>query len=570
MMALLNEREGRKEAIVDWVRRGGRLIISVGKNHDVVTRLGPIQTALPVTLTGLHQLPQLNSLGAFSSDNRNVEARLRQAVPGARPAAIDVAKMEPKPGRETEPIMEEHEGPPLIVRGSYGMGSVTVVAFDPDQAPFTTYPQDMQAKFWGVLCDKTIPPPKTDQFDARRGVGFNRSESDLAGQLQVNLEEFQEVPVISFGWVALFILVYILIVGPLDYFFLKKVVKRLELTWITFPTVVITISVIAYFTAYWLKGNDQRINKVDLLDIDLETQRVYGNTWFTIFSPRIQHYTVGLEPSGAPPAVLAGKPGYSVNLSWMGRPDTTFGGAGRARSGGLFRRAYDYTPEATAMRGVPIQVWSTKSFESRWEMPFDPAQPLMSADLKHAKGEHKLTGVITSRLPVELRNVALLYKSGTAWRWYDLDRLAPGPNRVDGYLSRPEREMGPWAGDSYGERQVLAGQPGNFPNASAGAMPVVVKQLMFQQKASSGAINNALRYLDQSWRENRKDEVIVFGRLPRQDGPADAIARGPSSLSQLWIGALPGTGEPRQPLLGTMTQEAYVRIVIPVKEAEGP
>ena len=93
------------------------------------------------------------------------------------------------------------------------------------------------------------------------------------------------MPVISFGWVALFILIYIIIVGPLDYYFLKRVVKRLELTWITFPTVVITISVASYFIAYYLKGNDQLINKVDLVDIDLQTRQVYGHTWFTIFSP---------------------------------------------------------------------------------------------------------------------------------------------------------------------------------------------------------------------------------------------------------------------------------------------
>src|SRR5205085_4443816 len=102
------------------------------------------------------------------------------------------------------------------------------------------------------------------------------AKKDLGTQLEEALENFPTVPVISFGWVALFILAYILIVGPLDYLFLKKVVKRLELTWITFPTVVLGISVGAYFTAYWLKGDDQRINKVDLLDIDLQSQQIYG------------------------------------------------------------------------------------------------------------------------------------------------------------------------------------------------------------------------------------------------------------------------------------------------------
>ena len=35
-------------------------------------------------------------------------------------------------------------------------------------------------------------------------------------------------------------------------------------------------------------------------------------------------------------------------------------------SGGLFERDYDYTPTATGIRQLPIQVWSQKSLEARW------------------------------------------------------------------------------------------------------------------------------------------------------------------------------------------------------------
>src|SRR6185312_10665008 len=87
---------------------------------------------------------------------------------------------------------------------------------------------------------------------------------ELGIDLKHALENFEEVPVISFGWVALFILFYIVLVGPLDYFILKKLFKRLELTWITFPTVVVIVSVAAYFTAYTLKGDSIRVNKIDV------------------------------------------------------------------------------------------------------------------------------------------------------------------------------------------------------------------------------------------------------------------------------------------------------------------
>ena len=47
-----------------------------------------------------------------------------------------------------------------------------------------------------------------------------------------------------------------------------------------------------------LKGDDLRINQVDLVEIDLRAPQIYGTTWATLFSPRIQNYTIGIEPTG--------------------------------------------------------------------------------------------------------------------------------------------------------------------------------------------------------------------------------------------------------------------------------
>ena len=46
----------------------------------------------------------------------------------------------------------------------------------------------------------------------------------------------------------------------------------MELTWITFPTIVVTVSLLAYYAAYVVKGTDLRVNKIDVVDIDLESE----------------------------------------------------------------------------------------------------------------------------------------------------------------------------------------------------------------------------------------------------------------------------------------------------------
>src|SRR5262249_23323969 len=159
------------------------------------------------------------------------------------------------------------------------------VAFDLDAPPFTTW--GGQPEFWKKIQGITRTKPAETAATTTYRPNTMEQNDELAGALERELENFQDIPVISFGWVELFILAYIVVVGPLDYLFLKKVVKRLELTWITFPTIVVFVSAAAYFTAYSLKGNDLKINKVDLVDIDMQTSRAYGNTWFTLFSPRI-------------------------------------------------------------------------------------------------------------------------------------------------------------------------------------------------------------------------------------------------------------------------------------------
>jgi hypothetical protein len=80
-----------------------------------------------------------------------------------------------------------------------------------------------------------------------------------------------------------------------------------------------------------------------------------------------------------------------------------------------------------------------------------------------------------------------------------------------------------------------------------------------------------LRDLDQRWRldPDNRQEVVLFGRaMPavgqNSEGPAEDMTQSGLSPSRLWLGKLPG--EPNRPaLIGTLFQETYVRVFIPVK-----
>jgi hypothetical protein len=91
---------------------------------------------------------------------------------------------------------------------------------------------------------------------------------------------------------------------------------------------------------------------------------------------------------------------------------------------------------------------------------------------------------------------------------------------------------------------------------------------MFQQFERIKRPNNLLRNMDESWRLSQKDEVVLFARIAREDGESESIASSPATQTALWLGELPAPGAERRPLLGTMSQASYIRIFIPVSQAD--
>lgn len=558
----VNKDASRYAALAEWVRRGGRLIVFAGRNYDMVASLDARQPMLPVRLLGAN--PDADTTGFRSGEE-------------PLPPGMHLTRFEAKAGQSIKvvPSQSTPVSKAIMVQGRHGMGHVTVVGFDPEQAPFIRWKG--QTQFWKnrILDDPQAPRATVTSRYGRLQGGFGQVQfggdegNELGSQFQQSLEDFQDVPVVSFGYIALFILVYILIVGPLDYVFLKKVVKRLEWTWITFPIVVLVISTVAYFMAYRMKGKDQRVNKVDLVDIELigKQAQVYGHSWFTIFSPRIQHYTVAVEP--AADIGWAPREKTATVVSWLGRPDDSSRGSRRPRSQSLFRRTYEWEPDASGMKGVPIPVWSTKSFSADWAST-EPMPAPFESDIQEING--KLTGRITSRLPVPLDDVILLWKSprdGSLVQYAPLgSALVPNGERgVDNLFNSPNTQpsaLTTWA--SQGPQSPAAPPRDGSPQPTYSSNSLTVTEFLFRRLLDnqSQRRNSGLRILDQSARVQQGGELVLLGRMYRTDGTAEEISTDKRSPTRLWLGQLPKAGETRPAMNGTLSQETFVRVFIPV------
>ncbi len=540
--------ESRRNALVEWVQRGGHLVVSVSANHSLVAneQSFPLQRLLPaqVDASATVSVDRLVNIERFVQAKVNTQLSRFVAnpdavvPPGEKRPTIELAKLVLRPTAWIR-SSEANGTIPVIVEAPYGLGRVTLIAFDTDQVPFAKW--DGAQHFWTALLD-------LGRTDNPFGAFVNRpeGEADLAVRLCDELEQFGEVPVIRFGWVAAFILAYILIVGPLDYFFLKKVVKRMELTWITFPTVVLLVSVGAYIVANQVKGSELRINKLDLLDFDLRTQQMQGTTWFSIFSPKFQHYDVGIEamPVGRQKDVAKPAEAQGVILSWMGRPDSGMRGLRRGQGGGLFQRSYEFEDNGRLLRGLPVQVWSVKVMTGRWQIPFDAKTAPVVNRLEQIPLSVK--GTVTSQLPWRLRSCRLIYRD----RVWDLGDLEPGKT-ID------LRELG-----DAGGRERLLGEMRWSPDQRVLSH---LYHMMFQGVLGAGAGQRGtpgsspseyLKYVDQSWRlSGSSTEAQLVGVLDHESGSAVAVNNSGAAGCKL------SPFEP--PLSGTMRQNTVVRIFLP-------
>jgi len=555
--ALVNERTGRKAALAEWVRRGGNLVVSVGKNEDLLAGMGEINDLLPMQPVGVAEV--------------NVARVAWKDVPsGENPLGqVTVARLAAKPGRTAVTLAAGPKGDdgrdtPIVVQGPYGWGRVTLVALELESRALAGW--SSRGLFWSELANRAGPRvPQSELSAPTNRVAFSQTVGEdgaFAGIVQ-QMETFPGVPVVSFGWVALFILLYIIIVGPLDYLFLKKVVKRMELTWVTFPLTVLVISAAAYYAAYAIKGSDLRINKFDLVDIDVANRQATGHTWYTLFSPRIQNYRLGIEP--ARPAWLPeGRDEPSVLLSWSGQA--------RQTRQSLFRRSYDYLPKATGLDGVPIQVWSTKGFQARWFASTADGRSPIEADLRVTPGGRTLVGDVVHHLAQPLEDAFLIYSSGQR----DPSVIPLGTILPDSPKAVSAREPQPFSGflrEPAAADPVEEAQPAlrRGPRATSW-MPNTV---LFHELATGPADipqNASLRGLDMSWRlaPDNLGEAILVGQLPVTEGAAETVNADPANPTRLWLGAFPGTGVARPAVDGKLRQSTCVRVILPVRATDAP
>jgi hypothetical protein len=529
----------RLEALDQWIRMGGRLVLCAGSRaEEALAKTSPLVRFAPGRLEKTVPLKQTAALEMYCESTTAVPMG-----PGGEKSAVLAAKL-----ADIRGLVEAREiDLSLIVRAPRGIGQIVFAAVDPDQGPLSKWPD--RPLLLAKLLD--LPLSKAEEPSGDAALMHNRY-NDLSGQLRSALDVFTGVRTIPFWIVASIIIFYILLIGPGDYFFLRKFTRRMTWTWLSFPLIVLAVSGAALATAYYMKGDRLRVNQADLVDVDAETGFERGATWLNIFSPRMDSYNLSLRPR-----LCGGQTDANANrwFAWLGLQGGALGGMNhRGANPALWPEHYSFAPDLGAMQGVPIQVWSTKSFTGRW---WGASAAFPRAEL--SDDSQSLSGSITNTLGFALKNCVLIYG-----RWaYELgaDRgdavhaLAPGETALlDQNAKRSElKTLLTGKKAVFGEKFHLEITPYDPSSADA----AYILRIMMFYKAIDGQ--------DYARMDNGYQTFVDLSDLLKT-GRAILTAEGPDQAGDKYEGAtLLHDGKP--PADPADKHVTLYRFVFPVKQA---
>jgi hypothetical protein len=517
------------EALDAWVRQGGRLLLCAGSQAERIARPdSPWSRFLPGRLKAMVGLRQTGQLEAYAGSTIPVPLGI------AGPDELRVPQLTDVCG-----VVELSEADlPLVVRSARGFGETAFLAADLDQPPLCSW------KGRRLLIRRLLDQPAAEQEESGHSRPMmHQGFLDTAGQLRKSLNRFDGIQATPFWLVVAMLAAYALLIGPVDYYFVYRIVGRMVLTWLTFPLMIAAVSSAAYFLTQALKGDRVRLHQVDVVDVDAAAGLVRGTGWAELFSPRAEAYNLAAMPISFGPAARR-QPGSDATspaaaprllLSWFGLSGTGLGGmAARTFNPPLWTEPYRFAAALDRIFEMPVPTWSTRSLTARWN-----ARTVSPVRAELMSEDRLLSGVVRSELAFPLMQCRLAYGP---WS-HDLGTLEPGkPLRLGAATRRcelrsfPTGRRTPYNRDSLDSAYIL--QTMSFHAAVGGA-------------EYTGLLGGHERFIDLSGVLDAGEAVLV--------GFAPAVAPGP----------LPGLELLRdgRPLAAPGDEHLRVyRFVFPVKE----
>ncbi|MBN1430155.1 MAG: hypothetical protein JXB07_17430 [Anaerolineae bacterium] len=256
----------QQTAMRNWVEAGGRLIVAGGASFQR-------------TLIGLGDLTPLN---ATSTANVSVEGLSTAVGEPFKPQVSMDALVSVGSLANDARILYSDAQVPLVAWRPMGYGRVDFLAADPGLDPLLSW-QAMPDLWKLILANGGVRPGWA--------YGFS-SDWEAARQAVVAIPGVSLPSVLQ---LCGFLVVYIVLIGPVNYLVLWRL-KRRELAWVTIPALVILFSGIAYLTGFQLRGSQVILHRLAVVQSWEGSDTARVGALLGVWSPRRTGYDIEIEP----------------------------------------------------------------------------------------------------------------------------------------------------------------------------------------------------------------------------------------------------------------------------------
>lgn len=317
------------EALAGWVGQGGRLVIGGGATAQT-TVAGLPDALLPLDVQGTVEVGKetLAGLAEFAGSTPNL---LSGPFIAARGTLADDAV-----------VLAGDKDFPIVLERGYGSGQIDFVTFDLSTVPFNGWPGTQD--FWEILVSPGAAYPENMPFDVS-------PRQYRANSLTYALSNIPSLDLPSVQGLSILLGVYILIVGPANYLFLRWR-KRLHLAWMTIPALTALFAGAAFGIGYGMRGNDLVLNKIAIVETRADGAASV-TSYMGLFSPRQQSYAVDVYGEG----LIRPMMGYDMGPWGSGVPSATGG------------EMVFYQGQPARVQGLTVNQWAMQSFmaEGVWQ-----------------------------------------------------------------------------------------------------------------------------------------------------------------------------------------------------------
>jgi len=348
----------QKDALQAWVASGGRLIVAGGSNWQKIA--AGLADILPLAPSGSQTVTGLTSLGAYAYSD-----------PPGESALVTTGTLQP----DSVALVSAADSTPLIAERAVGYGHVDFFTFDPTIAPIKSWP-GLDGVFRNLFSTVTEHPGWAGTY--RNWYNAGEAVNAIPG---IGLPHILQV--------SAFILGYIIVIGPLNYFLLRRL-KRRELAWLTIPGIVILFTVVTYIASFGLRGTQATLHRLSVAQVWENSDRASVETLVGIFSPRRSEYDL------------------QVTGDMLLRPlpsDTYYGSVDTSMNGASVEQG-----DAALIRNVRVDVGAIKPFIAQGQI----AAPSFKSALAYtvAASQPVLKGTITNQSNIALKDAVVLAFSG--------------------------------------------------------------------------------------------------------------------------------------------------------------